>query len=169
MTIQDWGALGDMIGGIAVVASLVYLAIQIRQNTQQMIRSIEATKLAALERNMDAANRVRDLLILNPDVTDLFLKGLNAYEGLKSSEKFRFGLLMSNTFGAFQEAYLRTLTIGGDPLEFRGSARLIDTILDNPGARIWIERHEPDWRPEFQRFIEERLATIDRRKSQATS
>ena len=39
MTIQDLGALGDMIGGVAVVASLIYLAIQIRQNTPGLPRS----------------------------------------------------------------------------------------------------------------------------------
>ncbi|MGD8359498.1 MAG: hypothetical protein PVJ33_18005 [Lysobacterales bacterium] len=169
MTIQDWGALGDLIGAVAVVASLIYLAIQIRQNTQQIERSVEAAKREALERNIESSNRIRELLILNSEVTDLFLKGLGAREELAGSEKFRFAMLMSNTFSAFQGAYLRTLTTGSDPLEFRGTARLIDSILDNPGARAWLESNEPDWRPEFQRFIEERLATIDRRKRQATS
>ena len=36
MTIQDLGAIGDLIGGIAVVASFIYLAVQIRQNTQHV-------------------------------------------------------------------------------------------------------------------------------------
>jgi hypothetical protein len=34
MTIQDMGALGDLIGGDAVLVRLVYLAIQIRQNSK---------------------------------------------------------------------------------------------------------------------------------------
>ena len=32
MTIQEWGAIGEIIGGVAVVASLVYLAMQIRRS-----------------------------------------------------------------------------------------------------------------------------------------
>ena len=55
MTIQDLGALGDMIGGVAVVASLIYLAIQIRQNTQQISRNVEVTRFSAFERNRPAA------------------------------------------------------------------------------------------------------------------
>ena len=31
MTIEEWGAIGDMIGGIAVLITLIYLALQIRQ------------------------------------------------------------------------------------------------------------------------------------------
>ncbi len=36
MTLEDLGNLGEIIGAIAVVISLVYLAVQIRQNTAQI-------------------------------------------------------------------------------------------------------------------------------------
>ena len=36
MTIQDWGAVGELVGAIAVIISLVYLALQLRQNTKAM-------------------------------------------------------------------------------------------------------------------------------------
>lgn len=31
MTFEQWGAIGDLVGGIAVVITLIYLALQIRQ------------------------------------------------------------------------------------------------------------------------------------------
>lgn len=34
MTVETLGHLGDFIGGLAVIASLLYLAVQIRQNTR---------------------------------------------------------------------------------------------------------------------------------------
>jgi hypothetical protein len=34
MTIQDWGSAGELIGAIATVATLAYLAVQLRINTQ---------------------------------------------------------------------------------------------------------------------------------------
>ncbi len=33
MTIQDLGALGELLGSVAVLATLIYLALQTRQNT----------------------------------------------------------------------------------------------------------------------------------------
>lgn len=33
MTLQDWGSLGEVISGMAVLVTLIYLAIQTRQNT----------------------------------------------------------------------------------------------------------------------------------------
>ena len=32
MTIQDWGAIGEIVGGLAVIVTLGYLAFQLRQN-----------------------------------------------------------------------------------------------------------------------------------------
>ena len=39
MTIIELGALGEFLGSIAVLATLVYLAMQIRQNTRTMDES----------------------------------------------------------------------------------------------------------------------------------
>jgi hypothetical protein len=35
MSIQDWGAIGELLGSVAVLVSLVYLASQVRQTREQ--------------------------------------------------------------------------------------------------------------------------------------
>jgi hypothetical protein len=35
MNIQDLGAIGEVLGAVAVVMSVIYLAIQIRKQTEQ--------------------------------------------------------------------------------------------------------------------------------------
>lgn len=162
------GAIGEIIGAIAVVVSLVYLAIQIRQNTQQISQGNEATRLAALERNIESSIRIRELLISNSEVAEIFQSGLRNYDALDNASKFRFGLLMSNTLSAFQGGYLRQLAIGADPLNFEGTARLVDSILKYAGARQWLAQNEPDWRPEFRDFIEERLEALDEKSGGST-
>jgi len=44
MTIMELGALGELLGAVGVIATLVYLSIQIRQNT----RSLDASQRLAL-------------------------------------------------------------------------------------------------------------------------
>ena len=65
MSIQDWGANGEIVGALAVVASLIYLAMQIRQNTRQISMSLESAKLAAFERTVESSNHAREVLITN--------------------------------------------------------------------------------------------------------
>ncbi len=167
MTIQDLGALGDMIGGVAVVASLIYLAIQIRQNTHQISQNVEVTRFAAFERNIESASRMRELLMLNPDLIDLFLRGSKDFDALDAGERFRFDLLMRNTMTAFQGAFLRHRVFGGDPLGFEGAGRLVDSILKSPGVRAWLEQGDFDWRPEFRAFVEQRLESVKRRAAES--
>ena len=155
------GAIAESIGVIAIFVSLVYVAIQIRQNTQQFKRSIEATGLAAFERNIESGNHIRELLILNPDLAQLLLKGFRSFVKLDASEKFRFGLLLRNLFSGIQGGFVRQLAVDHDPTGFDGPTQLVDEILQNLGARQWLNQTDPDWRPVFRDFVNERLAKIE--------
>jgi len=154
------GAIAESVGAIAIFVSLVYVAMQIRQNTQQFSRSVEANELAAFERNIESGNRIRELLLRNPDLLELLLKGYKSYKNLNAAERVRFGLLLRNVFSAMQGAYIRQLFLKHDPLDFAGSAGVIDEILANRGAREWLETNEPDWRPVFRKFVDQRLEVI---------
>ena len=166
MTIQDWGAIGELVGGVAVIVTLIYLALQVRQNTRQFSRSVEATQLAAFERSVESGDRIRELFLLHPDLIALLLKGYESYKELDTSEKIRFGMLLRNVFSAAQAAYVRQLSVEHDPRAFEGIAHVIDEILVNRGAREWLENSEPDWRPAFREFVDERLAAIKQREGE---
>lgn len=154
------GALAEAIGVIAIFVSLVYVAVQIRQNTQQVSRSIEADRLAAFERNVASGNHFRELLILHPDLLQLLFKGYTSYKKLEAPEQARFGLLLRNMFSSMQGAYIRHLSVEHDPHDFEGSARLLDDILGNRGVQEWLDESDLDWRPEFRELIDLRLQTI---------
>ena len=36
MNVQDWGAIGEVVGAIAVIVSILYLSIQVRANARTM-------------------------------------------------------------------------------------------------------------------------------------
>jgi len=62
MTLQDLGALGDLIGGLGVVVTLAYLAVQVRQNSslitaQTVQASVDATQRVLLVRVENAPLR----------------------------------------------------------------------------------------------------------------
>ena len=158
-------AVAEAIGTLAVLVSLIYLAFQIRQSTQQFARGVEANQLAAFERNVESANRIRELLILHPDLSQLLLRGFKSYKTLQRDEKFRFGLLLRNIFSGLQGGYIRQLSVEHDPMKFEGSARVLDEMLVNAGVQEWLSENEPDWRPLFREFVDKRLAAIKQRAS----
>jgi len=136
----------------------MYLAVQIRQNTRQISSNIEATRLAAFEHNIESGNRIRELYILHPELSELFLKATKQYQDLSSTDRFRFSMLLRNTFSSMQGAYVRQLSLEHDPYGVEGIETVMDELLSNQGVRQVITSIKPDWRPEFRKFVDSRLA-----------
>jgi hypothetical protein len=78
------GAIGEIVGAIGVLATLIYLAVQIRDNT----RSLHA---ASLQSVLDGPRDRHFLPMAScPGQTDLFSRGLNSLDDLDPDEKRRF-------------------------------------------------------------------------------
>ena len=48
LTIQDLGALGELLGSVAVLVTLIYLALQTRQNTLAISAQLDAARISTL-------------------------------------------------------------------------------------------------------------------------
>ena len=161
MTLQDLGNLGEFIGAIAVVVTLVYLALQIRQNTAHLSQNTRSVHLSALQANVDSGQRVREVLILNPELSDLYLKGLRGYSELELSDRLRFGMLLNNILGSIQAAYVRNVVLDIDPDFLVGNTKLLlDSMLVHAGVREWWNRRRAEFRPDFRDLVEGRLAGL---------
>ena len=122
------GAISEAIGVVAILISLVYLAVQIRQSTRELSRGLEANQLAAFERNIESGNRIRELLILHPDLLELLAEGYVSYTKLDMPAKLRFGMLVRNILSSMQGAYIRHLSLEHDPDEFAGRKSALMTV-----------------------------------------
>ena len=74
-------AIAEVVGVIAVVVSLVYLSVQIRQNTR-------VAKAATRQAIAESTERLGDDLINNSDMAELFVKHMSGGE-LKPVENLR--------------------------------------------------------------------------------
>ena len=98
MTIIELGALGEFVGAIAVVVTLAYLAIQIRQNTRTMA---ESKRLALAQTYQMRADALQNMLVqasesehIGPILTKLTRDGypddLASLDQLSPGERGRF-------------------------------------------------------------------------------
>ncbi len=162
MTIQDLGNLGEFVGAIAVVITLVYLVLQIRQNTVQLRQNSRAVQASVIQANAESGNRVREMVILNTDLSDLYLKGLEGYVDLDRRERLRFGMLLGNFTSSLQAIYVRNVVLEIDLEGTAGISDVLNYYLHQPGYREWWNRNREAYRPVFRDFVDERLADVDR-------
>ena len=97
MSIIELGAIGEFVGAIAVIATLIYLSMQIRQNTKAMD---ENRKLALAQTYQMRADALQDMLVtaahsdLGSIIVRLTVAGyphnIKALDTLSDEERGRF-------------------------------------------------------------------------------
>ncbi len=150
MTIQDWGAVGEILGAIATIATLIYLAMQIRQNTQ-------ALQAASMDSTIQAANDIRSNLFLDPEITDIYRKGLQNIEDLDEIDRERFRLIMTNALWALWNTYTQS-RLGGRQ-SWDSQRNIARRFLSQPGGVWFWENYGNEFEPDFQSEIDSILKT----------
>ena len=132
---MNWDAvntIAEVIGAIAVVVTLWYVALQMRQATHQ----------AYADNLQSATNRWLDIQCECMETTesaDFFRRALNNYDILTPPEKLRFSALMMKlvaSFHAILVLYERNLW---DADSFDAVERSLVAMLKSPGAFHWYK------------------------------
>ena len=83
MTLEQYAAVAEIIGVILIIASLVYVARQLGQNTKMMRADAAAQRV---QRDAELNFRVSDN---NDGFTEIWLKGITALDSLSEAERIR--------------------------------------------------------------------------------
>jgi hypothetical protein len=147
----NWDALGaisDFVGAIAVVVTLGYLAIQVRQNTS-------ALRSTATQGAHDESAAVYDLLSGDATLADIFVRGLTSPEELTSTETARFFSVSMAYMFRYQNWYLQTRSgfIEKELLESWG--RVLRQLSGTPGFQEFWRQRAHIFADEFVRYLEQ--------------
>jgi hypothetical protein len=133
---MNWDAIGavaEAIGAVGVIASLLYLAMQVRAGARA---SAVESKLASTR----GYTEFLDSLIESPELNDLFLRGRQGTESLTPQEYIRFSNLSLKSFSIFSAGHFQfrqgTLS-DSDWFENRAIVRF---WLRGPGCRQWWDQ-----------------------------
>jgi hypothetical protein len=149
--LEDLGNLGDFIGGIAVVATLMYLAVQIRHNTA-------ALNKASRQEIAESFRAFQRPFAQHEAVAELFLRGLRGYAELSQPERFQFGCLMTDQGLHFQEAFALHESGSLDQETYETYLNLFAGFLACPGGHAyWAELSEL-YPPRMAAAVDRRLA-----------
>jgi hypothetical protein len=135
------GAIGEVVGGVAVIATLLYLAVQIRQNAQS-VRN--AASLSVNEGLAEINRRVSN----DPEFAELWLRGLKDYRGLTDVERMRFSsyaLDIMNLAVYVDNIIKSTIQDESTNIHINYVKYVIRIIRENPGLRQFVDSLEGRW------------------------
>jgi hypothetical protein len=150
MTIEQWGAIGEVIGAVAVVCSLLYVGLQMRQNSKS-VRSATAT--AATE----ISNNVYTPVIRDPELAEIAIRGLNDPNELNSVEMHRFTAHWHNSFIVLQNWFYQWREGNLDGDIWAGWSQVFCDLYTTPGIKQFWERRKGYFAAPFITYCESTL------------
>ncbi len=147
-------ALSELVAAAAVIISVVYLAVQIRNNTKE----IRASSFNAVT---DSFNQFNFLVARDTQVAKLWHRGSLAYEDLNDVEKRQYDLLILGLFRIHESVYYQS-NRGTMEQDLRDAEnRSLFSLLGEAGMRHWWKQNPYSMTNEFRDYVEEIIARIE--------
>jgi len=148
------GAVAEGIGAAGVIASLLYLAIQVRASTRA---SAVASKFRSAEMQSDFIS----LLIETPELNDLWLRGLAELDSLSESDYYRFSNMSLKAFWLFSAGHFQYKTGALSEGEWHESRAVLQYWLRSPGCQAWWAKlGRASFGPDFREYVDSEIAAL---------
>jgi len=146
MTLEQAALVAEVVSGLAVVGSLIYVAYEIRQQSR-LNRLTAANALAA------QWSGLMESLHNNPEMAKIWLKGMLDFDDLDAVSKLRFGAYFGRFLRNSEGLYLHLQDKSLDPMVWRGIERAIRDIISLPGSQQWWETRKHWYTDNFQLLV----------------
>ncbi len=152
------GAIGELAGAIGVIATLGYLAFQIRQNTRQLVQNELSSRATAANVCVIAVREMRRTVYESSELTEIWLKGMNNPDELAENDFYRFRLLMQNVIDGIWDIHSQTVVTGFLPETWETQGvTVVERVIATPGGhRVWAqfrENYPSEFRVEVDRIL----------------
>lgn len=148
--LQYLANLGEVVGAVVVVLSLIYLAIQVRQNTQ-------AQRTENYARALDRIAAMQSLLSQDGETSLMFSKAVLDVSKLTPQERLRFTWWMYEAFGAFEFMFHVSRTDSIPDEVWRRWSSGVAWWLSFPGVQAWWRARPVPFTDSFTVFVESLL------------
>ena len=141
------GALGEIIGAVAVVATLVYVAAQVRGANRALRTTIRDSTFSQLQ-------GWNYHLVADESLAWVFQRGMLDYEGLESAERARFVHAAYSFFKVFENIYLHHLEGTVTREVWDGNKPALVLFAGEPGLRGFWERRRSLFDDRFAALVD---------------
>jgi hypothetical protein len=146
MTLEEINYISQIFGVALIFASLVFVGLQIRQNTL-------ATRAASHNAVSNALNEINRMFAENADLTKIWLTGMADRQALTPEERWRFDSTSRAYMHVCETMYIQAGLGAGDKSVLHAEEEGIKRVLASPGCREWWTENPYGFCPEFRSYV----------------
>lgn len=148
-------ALSQLISSIAVVVSVLYLAVQLRSSTR-------VARVAAMDAGASALRDVTKPLMENAELACLWRTGLENLDALSAEDQARFFHAAHQFLKALETIHYHYVYGLLDPQLWEGWRELLHHYVATPGLSYYLSRRSAVFSQRFRTFLAELEPIQDR-------
>ena len=154
MSLDQLANIAEIIAAVLVIVSLIYVGLQIRQNT-------EASRLTAAQAYTDSYIALLSSVVTTPNLTNVMHRGLADLSTLDDDETVQFVTFMDQVCLMYQSFfYQRERGVLNRPLFNMATNAMID-LLAAPGMHQYWATRRHWYDQEFQAYLDNLLSTAE--------
>lgn len=151
MTLEQFGVIAEIVGALAIIVTLVYLTIQVKD-------SARASRSAAVTDATTAMQSFYQELGSNAATSKLFLDGLTRPETLSQEAQFQYLMMMHSCFLGFQRSFFLAREGTLDVALRDGIGTAMHAVNQMPGMHLYWRQRKGYFQPEFVAWVDSLLA-----------
>jgi len=150
VTIQNLGSIGELIAAIATVATLLYLAVQIRQNTS-------ATRTNSAAADTQSQNSLSLVLAQDRELSRTFWTGLESRHQLDIADQRCFDAILNSFLMNADQSWRFHKERAIEDATWEAQNASLQWLASQPGFAEWWAIWAPTTPRDFAEVIEEAI------------
>lgn len=146
MKLERWALAAEIIGGIAIVLSLIFVGIQVRQNSDAHIQT-------TTESVVGEYNTTTRVLAENAELACIYVRGAQNFHELPGPERVRFSAYMLSNMKALEQMHNLMLEGAINADTWNGFEGLMIEAMQLPGIQQWWQIREHWHGIRFQNYV----------------
>jgi len=146
MNWEALGALAELMGAIAVILTLIYLAVQIKQSGRMIEQNNRLLDISIANATRDAQNELSRIVAGDIGAAKIFWAGLSDRSSLAEEDRQRFDSMLWLQFSGAQQG----MQTGSEE-----TLAALRWTLAYPGAREWWRDYRSVFTPHARSVVEE--------------
>ena len=134
-----------LVANIGVVAGVLFVGFEIKQNTEQVQAQVAQGIMAALREQGNA-------LAQSTDVSEVYYRGLSGLNNLSDTERFQVNAINAGYFRVFEEAFLHHKVGRLEDEYWNALSGQLKKVLAIPGTRENWEQVGDNYNQDFIDF-----------------
>jgi hypothetical protein len=153
MSLEDLGNIGEFVAAVAVVLSLIYLALQIRQNTMQITQNTKTVRSATFRGATQLFTQFMARLSESPELAAIVVKANESQSDLDPAQRLQFDSYAMEVFTIYEDLFFQAKDEMLDPEFWSSRQRNLRWYLGFPGFCSAWKRQSHTMSPEFREFV----------------